>query len=142
MDRTTKYAKMVLAGEIITGRLVKLACKRHLDNLKKSANKSYPFYFDKKTAEIRLDFYGMCRHYKGDCAGKPIVPEPWQCFVQGCVFGWKRKSDKKRRFSEVYEQVGKKNGKSTDAASTAVKSAAQTERIFCTPRPRPALSIL
>lgn len=120
MDSTTKYAKMVLAGEITAGKLVKLACKRHLDDLKKEKNKSFPYYFDRKTAQIRLDFYGLCHHYKGDCAGKPMVPEPWQCFVQGCVFGWKRKSDNKRRFREVYEQVGKKNGKSTDAASTAL----------------------
>lgn len=120
MDSTTKYAKMVLAGEIVAGKLVKLACKRHLDDLKQEKNKSFPYYFDKNTAQIRLDFYNLCHHYKGDCAGKPMVPELWQCFVQGCVFGWKRKSDNKRRFREVYEQVGKKNGKSTDAASTAL----------------------
>lgn len=120
MDRTTKYAKMVLAGEIKAGRPVRLAAQRHLDDLKKSKNKSFPYYFDKETAEIRLDFYNLCRQYKGDSAGKPINPELWQCFVQGSVFGWKRKEDKLRRFTEVYEQVGKKNGKSTDAASTAL----------------------
>ena len=120
MDRTTKYAKMVLAGEILTGKLVKLACKRHLEDLKKSKNKSYPYYFDVEAANLRLDFYQFCHHYKGDCAGKPIKPELWQCFIQGSVFGWKRKSDKKRRFSEVYEQIAKKNGKSTDAASTGL----------------------
>ena len=32
MDSTTKYAKLVLAGEIVAGKLVKLACKRHLDD--------------------------------------------------------------------------------------------------------------
>lgn len=120
MDRATKYAKMILAGEIGAGRPVKLACQRHLNDLKRAKNKSYPYYYDAKTAEIRLEFYNLCHHYKGDCAGKPITPELWQCFVQGCVFGWKRKSDHLRRFSEVYEQIGKKNGKSTDAASTAL----------------------
>ena len=120
MDRATKYAKMILAGEIGAGRPVKLACQRHLNDLKRAKNKSYPYYYDAKTAEIRLEFYSLCHHYKGDCAGKPITPELWQCFVQGCVFGWKRKSDHLRRFSEVYEQIGKKNGKSTDAASTAL----------------------
>ena len=120
MDRATKYAKMVLAGEIIAGKLVKLAARRHLDDLKKAQRKGYPYYYDKQAAEIRLEFYQLCRHYKGDCAGKPISPELWQCFIQGCVFGWKRKADKKRRFSEVYEQIAKKNGKSTDAATTAL----------------------
>lgn len=120
MDRATKYAKMVLAGEIVAGKLVKKAAQRHLDDLKKSKNKGYPYYFDAETAEIRMDFYQLCRQYKGDQAGKPIIPELWQCFIQGAVFGWKRKSDHKRRFREVYEQIAKKNGKSTDAASTAL----------------------
>ena len=42
VDGATKYAKMVIAGEIGAGRLVRLACKRHLDDLKKSARKNYP----------------------------------------------------------------------------------------------------
>ena len=68
MDRTTKYAKMVTAGETPAGKLVKLACRRHLDDLKQSKNKSFPYYFDKETAEVRLAFYGLCCHYKGDMA--------------------------------------------------------------------------
>lgn len=120
MDRATKYAKMVLAGEIVAGKYVKLACERHLNDLKLSKNKSFPYYYDAESAELRLSFYQFCHHYKGDCAGKPIEPELWQCFIQGSVFGWKRKEDKKRRYSEVYEQIAKKNGKSTDAATTAL----------------------
>lgn len=119
-DRVTKYAKLVTGGEIVAGKYVKLACERHLRDMKASKRKNYPYYFDLEAANIRIDFYGLCRHYKGSVAGKPITPELWQCFIQGCVFGWKRKSDNKRRFREVYEQIGKKNGKSTDAASTAL----------------------
>ncbi|MBQ3573548.1 MAG: hypothetical protein IJA16_02995, partial [Clostridia bacterium] len=120
MDLTTKYAKMVLADEIPAGKLVKLSCERHLTDLKLSKNKSFPYYFDAKTAEIRFEFYKLCRHYKGEFAGKPIEPGLWQCFIQGNVFGWKKKSDNLRKYREVYEQIGKKNGKSTDAASTAL----------------------
>ena len=43
IDRTTKYAKEVLAGNIVTGQLVKLACKRHLDDIKRSKSKSFPY---------------------------------------------------------------------------------------------------
>lgn len=120
MDLTTKYAKMVLADEIPAGKLVKLACERHLTDLKLSKNKSFPYYFDAAAAEIRFEFYKLCRHYKGEFAGKPIEPGLWQCFIQGNVFGWKKKSDNLRKYREVYEQIGKKNGKSTDAASTAL----------------------
>lgn len=120
MDKVTKYAKMVLAGEIVAGKLVRLACKRHLDDLKKSQRKSYPYKFDVELANLRIDFYEMCRHYKGDVAGQPIKPELWQCFIQGSVFGWVDKKTGKRRFKEVYEQIAKKNGKSTDAATTGL----------------------
>ena len=111
---------MVLAGEIVAGRLVKLACKRHINDIKKSKRKNYPYKFDAELAETRLDFYKLCRHYKGDFAGKAIEPELWQCFIQGSVFGWVDKKTGKRRFKEVYEQIAKKNGKSTDAATTAL----------------------
>ena len=119
-DRTTKYAKMVLSGEIGAGKLVRLACKRHLDDLKKSRRKDYPYEFNTEFANLRIDFYNLCRHYKGDKAGQPLEPELWQCFVQGSVFGWVHKDTKRRRFQEVYEQIAKKNGKSTDAASTGL----------------------
>lgn len=120
LDRTTKYAKMVLANKIVAGKYVQLACKRHLDDLKKSVRKDYPYKFDKDLANLRLDFYNMCCHYKGEVAGKPIKPELWQCFIQGSVFGWVDKKTGKRRFREVYEQIAKKNGKSTDAATTGL----------------------
>ena len=119
-DRVTKYAKMVLAGDIGAGKPVRLAAQRHLQNLKDSKKKSYPYEFDVRLANLRLDFYKMCRHYKGDKAGKPIEPELWQCFVQGSVFGWVNKKTRLRKYNEVYEQVGKKNGKSTDAGSTGL----------------------
>ena len=41
MGSTTKYAKMIVAGEIPAGKYVRLACKRHLDDLKQSKNKSF-----------------------------------------------------------------------------------------------------
>lgn len=120
IDKTTQYAKLVSAGRITAGKLVRLACMRHLDDLKKSKRKSYPYEFKAELANLRLDFYNLCRHYKGDAAGQAIVPELWQCFIQGSVFGWVEKETGKRRFREVYEQIAKKNGKSTDAAVTGL----------------------
>lgn len=43
-DRTTQYAADVLAGKIIAGDLVKLACKRHLDDIEKSKAAPYKYY--------------------------------------------------------------------------------------------------
>ena len=36
LDRCTQYAIDVLDNKIIAGELVKLACKRHLDDIEKS----------------------------------------------------------------------------------------------------------
>lgn len=36
IDKTTQYAKLVSAGRITAGKLVRLACMRHLDDLKRA----------------------------------------------------------------------------------------------------------
>ena len=55
-DRTTQYAADVLAGKIIAGNLVKLACKRHLDDIEKSKAAPYKYYFDVEQAERIIEF--------------------------------------------------------------------------------------
>ena len=46
MDRTTEYAKLVVSGKKIHGRKEYLACKRHLDDLKrKKFDRICIFYF-------------------------------------------------------------------------------------------------
>lgn len=114
MDAVTAYAKQVLAGNIDAGQSVKKACKRHLEDLKKSKRKSYPYYFDETEVErIQTFAYRYCRHSKGKWAGQPVELSDWQLFFVGSVFGWKQKSDDNRRFKYFYVQVAKKNGKST-----------------------------
>lgn len=113
-DLATAYAKKVTAGKIIAGKSVILACKRHIADLKKSQAKSYPYYYDDTEVErIRRFAETFCRHSKGKWAGQPVILSDWQLFFLGCLFGWKRKADGKRRFKYFYVQVAKKNGKST-----------------------------
>ena len=115
MKAVTEYAKKVLAGEIQAGNSVKKACKRHLDDLKKSQRKDYPYYFDEAEAEYCFEFAEkFCVFTKGSkWAGQPLILELWQKFIVGSVFGWKRKDDDTRRFRYFYIQVARKNGKST-----------------------------
>ena len=47
IDRVTDYAKKVVAGEIITGELHKLACQRHLDNLESYLSNHFSEWLDK-----------------------------------------------------------------------------------------------
>lgn len=70
-------------------------------------------------AESAIRFFGYCRHSKGKWAGKPITLDPWQCFVIGSLFGWKR-GDGRRRFRVAHVEVARKNGKTTLAAGVGL----------------------
>lgn len=101
----------------MVGRFVRLAVERHVKDLKTGAARG--LYFDRAAACHAIDFYGFLRHSKGEWAGRTFELGPWQQFIKWCVFGWKRR-DGTRRFREVYEEVARKNGKSTDLAGAGL----------------------
>jgi phage terminase large subunit-like protein len=114
MSSSETYARWVLdpanAGE--TGRLIKLAAQRFLDDLKRS-----DIYFDEVEAVKMWSFAEHhCYQWEGDWRGRLLQFEPWQKFIFEQVFGWFRADTKTRRITEVYVQVAKKNGKSTMCA--------------------------
>ena len=113
-DRATAYARAVVAGEVVTGRLVRLACERHLRDLKHGAERG--LRWNPARAERALHLFDFLRHFEGPKAGQVIVLEPWQCFDIGAPFGWERWNADAgrwvRRFRKVFTEVGKKNGKS------------------------------
>lgn len=109
----TKYAREIVEGKYLACKLRILACKRHLDDLKNGKNRD--LYFDEDAANHAIDFFGFLNHSKGKWAGTSFQLEGWQKFVIGCIFGWKRSSGL-RRFRAVYEEIPRKNGKSTKLA--------------------------
>jgi phage terminase large subunit-like protein len=112
-DVAFNYANEVLSGSIIAGKLVKLAVKRFLRDLKFGAERG--LRFDRQAAQHAVDFFGCLRHSKGEWGrdgGQPFILSPWQTFILANLFGWKR-PDGTRRFREVYVEVARKNGKST-----------------------------
>lgn len=122
-----RYAQDVLAGRVVACKWVKAACQRQLDDLQRAAEDPvWPFYFDDAAAERACDFIGRLRHVKGPLAGSTITLEPFQSFSLACVFGWKRLSGDpgridSRRFTTVYEEVARKNAKSTKVAGVGLK---------------------
>jgi len=109
----TAYAKGVLADQIPACRFIRLACERHLRDLKSAFERG--LHFDEEAAQRAIDFFGFLKHSKGEWAGQPFTLSPWQAFVVGCIFGWKR-ADDLRRFRLAYVEVPRKNGKTTLAA--------------------------
>jgi len=116
----TAYAEDVIAGRIVAGRLVRLACERHLRDLETGAECG--LYFDAAEAERAIAFYPLLKHSKGEWAGRPFVLEPWEAFIVGSILGWMR-ADGTRRFRDAEIELARKNGKSTLAAGTGLKLA-------------------
>ena len=107
----TDYAAQVVSGEIVSCHWVRLAAERHLRDLDRD-----DIYFDEEAADHAINFVQSMRHYKGQWAGEPLTLLPWQKFIVGSIFGWKRETGL-RRFSHAYIAVPRKNGKSTLAAA-------------------------
>ena len=116
MRHPTDYINDILSGKIPACEFVKLACKRHLDDLKKD----WEYYFDEEAGMQPIEFFRQLRHYKGSFAGRPFEPLDWQKFCLYVFFGWKRKVDDFRRFNYALIEVPKKNGKTHFAAAGAL----------------------
>ena len=111
------YARDVLAGRIVAGRLVQLACQRHLDDLERGGERG--LIWDAAAAQHALTFFSHLRHSVGEWAHQPFVLQGRQAFVIGCLFGWKHRNGV-RRFRTAYVEVARKNGKSAMLAGTAL----------------------
>ena len=75
-DSITSYAKQVVQHPKLYCWTVVQTCKKHLDELKQSQQKDFPYYFDIQTAEIYIQFFSLLKHYKGPSAGKNFILEP------------------------------------------------------------------
>ncbi|MBR8732776.1 hypothetical protein IX329_000347 [Fusobacterium necrophorum] len=126
-DRTTAYAKLVVSGKKIAGRKEFLACKRHLDDLKR---KKFDYKFDVEEAEFAIDFANTLVMKNGE----PLKTRGFQEFVIGSLHGWRKKRTKERRFREAYVQVARRNGKSFLSGEQATFFSTYLglkDRIFC-----------
>lgn len=115
--RVERYARAVIAGELPACRWVRLACERHLRDLDAGAERG--LHFDHDAEDLAVGFFGFLRQSKGRWRGKPLVLEDWQAFIIGSVFGWKR-ADGSRRFRLVWQEIPRKNGKTTMLAGVAI----------------------
>ena len=70
------------------------------------------FYFDADAGERPIRFVErFCQHWEGRFAGKRFKLLDWQKIVLRRLFGWKKKNDKLRRFTEAYIITAKGSGK-------------------------------
>ena len=105
-----KYIEDVLSGQIVTCQVMRLAIQRHLNDLENGEDRG--LYFDPAAAQRVIDFFSLLKHSKGKWKGEPFVLEPWQTFIVWVLFGWMN-IDGSRRFRVAYQEIARKNGKST-----------------------------
>lgn len=127
-----QYAHDVAAGRILACRWVRLACERHLRDLKRAeaGDPDFPYVFNpelERPDAIRQGgrliyrpgdhicaFAELMPHVKGEWAarGERIQLQPWQIFVLVSIFGWVHAVTRKRRFRKADLFVPRKNAKS------------------------------
>lgn len=118
--KAKKYEEDILSGKIPACVYVKQAIRRQRDDLKRWSGKASPFYFDKAEGNRVCKFIELLPHTKGALRGQKIKLEPWQCWILTTIFGWRRRSDNRRRFGRVYIEVPRGNGKSSLSSGVAL----------------------
>ena len=116
-----QYIRGVQDGTIVVGRYVRLAVRRHVEDLAASESDfEFPYYHDAECGLHAIRFVELCPHTLGEWAGQPLRLQGWQKFILWCLFGWRRRDDSMRRFRKGYIEVGRKNGKSTLMAAVGL----------------------
>lgn len=111
------YARAVVEGREPACKWVRLAGRRHLDDLADGGERG--LRWDAAAADHALKFFDYLRHSKGRWNRSRFVLSPWQAFIVGSLFGWKR-ADGTRRFRIAFVEVPRKNGKTTLAAGVGL----------------------
>lgn len=112
------YVEGVISGDIPACQWVKLACKRHENDLKKQNTPAFPYVYDEKRGIRACKFAEKLPHVKGAWAKRRerFTLRPDQVFFFMAVFGWVS-ANGRRRFRKVYRKLPRKNGKSFEGAA-------------------------
>lgn len=113
-DPVEAYARAVVGRRIKAGEPVRLACARHLRDLRER-KKTGLVWRPTRAAHVFEFFETMLKLEDGS----PFVLLPFQKFIVGSLFGWYG-PDGTRRFRTAYIEIGKGGGKSPLAAGVGL----------------------
>jgi len=113
LDRCTQYALDVRDGKIVTGKPVRLACLRHLDDIAHQAETGLQWKPKKSKWVINFFSDNLTIELNNDVEKFNLLP--YQCFIVGSLFGWFN-ADNTRRFKTAFIEMGKGSGKTPLAA--------------------------
>lgn len=145
-DPGTQYAQKVVNGEILAGKKVIKACKRHLKDLERIDDDSFNYVYLPDRASIAVKFMEILPDIS---TGKPVKLAQFQLFIVYSLFGWYRKDNTSlRRFNKALISMARKNGKSALISGIAIfeflagKYPLQNRQIYCTAQSREQASIV
>ena len=106
-----KYAKGVIDGSIVAGELVRLACKRFIDDLERP-----DLEFRAEIVDRFITFCSLLKHFKGKSANEKFILENWQQFIAANIIGFYYKNTDDRKYTNSLICVSRKQGKTALAA--------------------------
>lgn len=114
VDQATDFARAVVSKQLAAGPDVRRAARRHLRDLRQGHKRG--LHWDLSAARFAIGFFeDVLVLNGGEFEGKPFLLAPWQAFIVGSLFGWKR-ADGYRRFRTAFIETAKGSGKSPLAA--------------------------
>ena len=112
MNYVREYIDKLKNGEIVACEKIKKWYIGHIEPIIDDLDEKY--YFDEEEGERFIKFAKLCKQSKGEWYGKPIDLCLFQKAKYQAIFGIFRRSDGLRRFREIFDVRGRKNGKSTE----------------------------
>ena len=111
------YLDKIRAGEIPVSEKVRAVYERECRWMD-APPENFPYVFVPELGQYYIDYMEkFCRQSKGRAGGQLIRFELFQLAKLQLVFGWVEKDTGLRRFREVIDIRGRKNGKSTETAA-------------------------
>ena len=116
-----KYMKDVKEGKVIACKDLILLCVKLLNDIERSKNDDYEFYFDVNKAIAIDKFIHLLRFTEGHKVGQPIKLANFQELIIKNTFCWREKKDKSvTRFNDIIVFLPRKQGKSFICSMLAI----------------------
>lgn len=144
-DDAYKYCVMVLSGAFVTCKDTRLACIRHLKDIKRSIeDNEFPYVYKPKRAKKVIQFIEVLPDTKGKFNKLAL----FQKFIVSMVRGWFTEEDDYLRFNKAFISMARKGGKSLLVSGLTLYSflfdrePAEGRQIFCAANDKKQASIV
>lgn len=122
-ERALAYARRCVSGDEGAGRLEILAAQRFLRDIERQGTDGFPYVINEAAGDRACRFQELLPHIKGEWAKPEYVDgkfryskiklEDWQICIEFQLFAWVHRDTGLRRFRRSYEEIARKNAKST-----------------------------